>query len=80
MKSAHSRFWQTAGYDYYPVSLSIIEPGRSVGGTTGESYSVYAETYTEQVFKILDRDKTEVVFNGEWFHKMTFSKSSNPSP
>jgi len=32
-----------------------------------------AETYTEQAFRILDKDKTEVVFNGEWFNKMSFS-------
>lgn len=32
-----------------------------------------AETYTEQAFRILDREKTEVVFNGGWFNKMTFS-------
>jgi tyrosyl-tRNA synthetase len=32
-----------------------------------------AATYTEQAFRILDRDKTEVVFNGDWFNKMTFS-------
>ncbi len=32
-----------------------------------------AETYTEQAFRILDKDKTEIVFNGEWFNKMTFS-------
>ena len=32
-----------------------------------------AETYQEQAFHILDRDKTEIVFNGEWFNKMTFS-------
>jgi tyrosyl-tRNA synthetase len=31
-----------------------------------------AETYTTQAFKVLDRDKTEVVFNGDWFRKMTF--------
>ena len=31
-----------------------------------------AETYTAQAFKILDKEKTEVVFNGEWFNKMTF--------
>lgn len=41
-------FWQAAGYDYYPISLSIVEPGRSVGGTTSKNYSVYAETYTER--------------------------------
>ena len=29
-----------------------------------------AKTYTEQVFKILDRGKTEVVFNSTWMDKM----------
>lgn len=33
-----------------------------------------AKTYTDQAFKILDKDKTEIVFNGEWFNKMTFSE------
>ncbi len=31
-----------------------------------------AKTYTDQIFKLLDRDKTEVVYNGDWFRKMTF--------
>jgi len=31
-----------------------------------------AKTYTEQAFKILDRSLTEVVFNGDWFRKMTY--------
>lgn len=30
-----------------------------------------AETYQEQVFKILDKDKTEVVFNSQWLDKLT---------
>lgn len=30
-----------------------------------------AETYAEQVFKVLDRDRTEVRFNSEWFGQMT---------
>jgi len=33
-----------------------------------------AKTYQEQVFKILDREKTELRFNGEWFQPMTFSE------
>jgi tyrosyl-tRNA synthetase len=33
-----------------------------------------AETYTEQAFKVLDRDKTEIIFNGEWFRKMTYEE------
>jgi tyrosyl-tRNA synthetase len=32
-----------------------------------------AETYTDQAFKILDKDKTRVVFNSEWFNKMSFT-------
>ncbi|MDQ2703181.1 MAG: tyrosine--tRNA ligase [Pseudomonadota bacterium] len=30
-----------------------------------------ARTYAEQVFKVLDRERTEVRFNSEWFGKMT---------
>lgn len=30
-----------------------------------------AKTYAEQVFKILDKDKTKIVFNSEWFGKMS---------
>ena len=37
-----------------------------------ETILANAETYTTQAFKVLDRDKTEVVFNGDWFRKMTF--------
>jgi len=33
-----------------------------------------AETYQEQFFKILDKSKTEVHYNGEWFEKMSFSE------
>ena len=31
-----------------------------------------AETYKRQAFKILDPARSEVVFNGDWFRKMTF--------
>ena len=30
-----------------------------------------AQTYADQVFKVLDRDRTEVRFNSEWFGAMT---------
>lgn len=33
-----------------------------------------AETYTSQAFKILDKEKTEIVFNGEWFRNMTYEQ------
>ena len=33
-----------------------------------------AETYQEQFFRIVDRDKTEIVYNGEWFGGLRFDK------
>ena len=40
---------------------------------THDEVMANAKTYQEQAFKVLDRAKTEVVFNGEWFKKMTFT-------
>ncbi|NRB27099.1 MAG: tyrosine--tRNA ligase [Roseibacillus sp.] len=37
-----------------------------------EAILANAETYTTQAFKVLDKNRTEVVFNGEWFRQMTF--------
>lgn len=33
-----------------------------------------AETYTDQAFKILDREQTEVVYNGDWFRGMNYEE------
>ncbi|MBE9529517.1 MAG: tyrosine--tRNA ligase, partial [Proteobacteria bacterium] len=38
---------------------------------TKEDVTANAATYTEQVFKILDREKTEVVYNSEWMERLT---------
>jgi tyrosyl-tRNA synthetase len=38
---------------------------------TREDVLANAETYAEQVFKVLDREKTELRFNSEWFGHMT---------
>ena len=38
---------------------------------TREDVLANAETYAEQVFKVLDHDKTELRFNSEWFGQMT---------
>jgi tyrosyl-tRNA synthetase len=38
---------------------------------TKEEVLKNAETYKEQVFKILDSKKTTIAFNSEWFEKMT---------
>ncbi|MEO7199906.1 MAG: tyrosine--tRNA ligase, partial [Dokdonella sp.] len=37
---------------------------------TREEVLSNAETYSEQVFKVLDRDRTEIRFNSEWFSQM----------
>jgi len=37
---------------------------------TREQVDANAKTYLEQVFKILDREKTEVRYNSEWLGKM----------
>ena len=39
---------------------------------TREEVLANAETYTDQAFKVLDREKTEIIFNGKWFRKMSF--------
>ena len=38
---------------------------------TREDVLANAQTYAAQVFKVLDRERTEVRFNSEWFDKMT---------
>lgn len=56
----------------------------TVGDPTGRSSTrppltrdevlINAATYTDQAFKILDRAKTEIVYNGDWFRKMTYEE------
>ena len=41
---------------------------------TEEDVKANAETYKEQVFKILDPEKTEVRFNAEWFSELSAAK------
>src|SRR5450631_866596 len=56
------------------TSLIGDPTGRSVTRKqlTSEEIARNAKTYTEQVFKILDRDKTEVRFNSEWLSNLGF--------
>lgn len=39
---------------------------------TRDAVEAAAQTYQEQVFKVLDRARTEVRWNGEWFGRMQF--------
>ena len=41
---------------------------------TREEVLINAATYTDQAFKILDQSLTEVVYNGDWFRKMTYEE------
>ena len=56
------------------TSLIGDPTGRSVTRKplTREEIDQNATTYTEQIFKILDRNKTEVRFNSEWLDKLGF--------
>lgn len=41
---------------------------------TRDEVLVNAATYTDQAFKILDKAKTEIVYNGDWFRKMNYEE------
>jgi tyrosyl-tRNA synthetase len=41
---------------------------------TGEQIDANARSYFEQVYRILDPQKTEVRYNGEWLAKLTFEE------
>ncbi|MEG1636715.1 MAG: tyrosine--tRNA ligase [Cellulosilyticaceae bacterium] len=50
--------------------------GKSKGrvALTEEQVKANALTYQEQIFKVLDKDKTEVRFNSEWLSKLSFEE------
>jgi len=52
-----------------PTGRSTLRPP-----ITREEVLMNAETYTTQAFKILDPEKTEVVYNGDWFRKMSYEE------
>lgn len=72
------RHFQDLGHE---VLFLIGDYTASIGDPTGKSATrpplskeqveQNAKTYAEQVFKILDQDKTTIMFNSEWFGKMS---------
>lgn len=44
---------------------------------THEEVLANAETYKQQFFKIVDPEKTRIVYNGDWFSKLTFTEVTN---
>ncbi len=75
------RQFQTMGHQ---AVLIIGDFTATVGDPTGRTSTrppltrdevlANAETYTDQAFKVLDRSKTEIVYNGDWFRGMTYDK------
>ena len=41
---------------------------------TREEVEKNAQTYFEQIFKIIDKDKTEIHYNSEWYNNISFSE------
>jgi len=72
------RQFQEAGHEIF---FLIGDFTAMIGDPTGKSETrpalskeqvlSNAETYQKQVFKILDRDKTTVVFNSQWLNKLS---------
>ncbi len=68
----------------HTVVLIIGDFTAMVGDPTGRSATrpalthdevmANAETYKQQAFKVLDRDRVEVVHNGDWFGRMSFTE------
>jgi tyrosyl-tRNA synthetase len=68
----------------HTVVLIIGDFTAMIGDPTGRSATrpqlthadvlANAETYKEQAFKVLEKDRVEVVHNGDWFSKMTFTE------
>lgn len=57
-------------------TATIGDPtGRSVARPplTREEVLANAETYTTQAFKVLDREKTEIVYNNDWLGSMKYA-------
>ena len=50
--------------------------GKSKGrkALTDKEVLINAQTYKEQIFRVLDEDKTEVRFNGEWLELLTLEE------
>jgi tyrosyl-tRNA synthetase len=75
------REWQDAGH---VVVLIVGDYTARIGDPSGrsserpvlpdEELDANAQRFADQAFRILDRDKTEVRFNGEWLAKLSFAE------
>lgn len=74
------RQFQDLGHEIYFVigdfTASIGDPSgknKTRPPLTRDEIEAGARTYAEQAFKILDRERTKLVYNGTWLGPMTFS-------
>jgi tyrosyl-tRNA synthetase len=75
------REWQDAGH---VVVLIVGDYTARIGDPSGrsserpvlppEELDANAQRFADQAFRILDRDKTEVRYNGEWLAKLSFAE------
>jgi len=75
------REWQDAGHT---VVLIVGDYTARIGDPSGrsserpvladEELDANAQRFAEQAFRVLDRGKTEVRFNGEWLAKLSFAE------
>jgi tyrosyl-tRNA synthetase len=75
------REWQDAGHT---VVLIVGDYTARIGDPSGRSserpvladaeLDANAQRFAEQAFRVLDRSKTEVRFNGEWLAKLSFAE------
>jgi len=75
------REWQDAGHT---VVLIVGDYTARIGDPSGRSserpvlpdevLDANATRFADQAFRVLDRDKTEVRFNGEWLAKLSFAE------
>ena len=75
------RDFQDAGHEAILIigdfTAMIGDPsGRSVTRPqlTHDQVMLNAKSFQEQAFKILDRERAKIVFNGEWFESMSFEE------
>jgi len=80
----HSQDAAVSGYGHLPV-LIIGDYTATVGDPSGknktrqmfshEEVLKNAKTYQDQFFRIVDKNRCEVIYNGDWFKKLTSPRS-----
>jgi tyrosyl-tRNA synthetase len=74
------RLFQELGHEvYFVVGTFTAQVGDTSDKATGrprrsqEEVDAAARSYAEQCYRLLDRERTKVVYNGDWLSKLTFA-------